>query len=478
VIKRRKTLTYWHDLEHSQWLSRDELKRRQLVALRKLLNHAAKHCPYYRKAWHREGLLPASINSLADFAAWPVIDRATIREHRAQMRCAFPLPLVTKATGGSSGEPLQFELNYDSNDRRTAQMYRGYGWAGGEPGTKQLFIWGGALSTVPAWKRWKMALHHRLDRHLVLNCFEFTPERMRQHFMRLNRYRPEVIVAYTNPVYEFARFLDEQNLKPVSPRSIIVSAEKLHAFQRELIQDVFQAPVFETYGSREFMLIGAECDRHAGLHLSMENMLVEILDDDGSPTPPGEEGNVVITDLFNYGIPFVRYVNGDRAVAGFDDCSCGRGLPLLKQVTGRRLDTLTTPDGRTIPGEFFPHLIKDFPAIRRFQVVQSDPEFITLKLVAPDLTADDRSVLLDAIHACTGFTVEIELEFVNDIPLTKAGKLKVVVREVDCSPSPRNGERRPGGEGHPLPSFVYEQTPETLAPHPQPLSPCGGEGRM
>src|SRR4029077_12302961 len=166
---------------------------------------------------------------------------------------------------------------------------------------------------------------------------------------------------YTNPLYEFARYIQREGLSTVSPRSIIVGAEKLYPFQRSLIEEVFRAPVFETYGSREFMLIGAECDRHAGLHLSMENLLVEILDDDGSPTPAGQEGNVVITDLFNYGMPFVRYVNGDRAVAGFDLCPCGRGLPLLKKVVGRQLDVLETLDGRKVPGEFFPHLLKEFP---------------------------------------------------------------------------------------------------------------------
>ncbi|MBI5761254.1 MAG: phenylacetate--CoA ligase family protein [Planctomycetales bacterium] len=431
VIKRRHTLGYWADIERSQWWSHEQLEAHQLEAVRNLLAQTARNCPYYREEWQQRGLNSSHLQSLADLTAWPLIDRSTIREHRQRMRSTVATQLLTKATGGSSGEPLEFDFNSDSNDRRTAQMFRGYSWAGGAPGTKQLFIWGGALTTVPRWKRWKMALHHRLDRHLVLNCFEFTPERMRQGFDRLNRYRPEVIVAYTNPLYEFARFLDEHGLRPVAPRSIIIGAEKLHGFQRDLIQNVFRAPVFETYGSREFMLIGAECERHAGLHLSMENLLVEILDDDGTPTPAGQEGNVVITDLFNYGMPFVRYVNGDRAIAGFDVCSCGRGLPLLKQVTGRRLDSLTTPDGRTIPGEFFPHLLKDFPAIRRIQVVQRDPAVITLKLVAPSLTNDDRLLMLDAIHACTGFAVTIELDLVDDIPLTKVGKLKVVVREVD-----------------------------------------------
>ena len=308
---------------------------------------------------------------------------------------------MTKATGGSSGEPLQFDLDSGSNDRRTAMMWRGYNWAGGTPGTRQLYVWGTAVGKIPAWKRMKKELHQRIDNHLVLSCFEFTPDKMRQHFDRMNRYRADVIVAYTNPLYEFARYIQREGLTPVSPKSIIVGAEKLHSFQRDLIEKAFGAPVFETYGSREFMLIGAECDKHSGLHLSMENLLVEVLNDDGSPTPAGQEGNIVITDLFNYGMPFIRYVNGDRAVAGFDLCSCGRGLPLLKQVVGRQLDTLETPDGRKIPGEFFPHLIKDFPAIRRFQVVQETIEQITLKLVVDggSLTAIDRENLLNRFTA-------------------------------------------------------------------------------
>jgi phenylacetate-CoA ligase len=194
---------------------------------------------------------------------------------------------------------------------------------------------------------------------------------------------------------------------------------------------VFHAPVFETYGSREFMLIGAECDQHAGLHLSLENLLVEIVDDDGRPTPAGQEGNVVITDLFNYGMPFVRYVNGDRAVAGFPLCPCGRGLPLLTKVVGRQLDTLTMPDGRKVPGEFFPHLIKEFPCVRRFQVVQDAVDRITLKLVVDGgLTLAERESLLHEIRRGTGSAVQIQLDLVNDIPLTKAGKHRVVVHAV------------------------------------------------
>lgn len=431
VVKGRRTMNHWRDAEQSQWWSRERIEEQQFQSLRLLLAHAQRTCPYYGSEWNAMGLDATSLQSLEQFSKWPLLTREAIRRNRLKMRTTAPVKRMSKATGGSSGEPLQFDLDSGSNDRRTAMTYRGYGWAGAAPGTKQLYIWGTAVGKLPAWKRWKVDLHHRFDRHLILSCFEFTPERMRSHFDRMNRYRAEVIVAYTNPLYEFARFIKQNGLVPAKPRSIIVGAEKLHDFQRELIEEVFQAPIFETYGSREFMLIGAECDRHCGLHLSMENLLVEILNDDGSPTPHGQEGNIVITDLYNYGMPFVRYVNGDRAVAGFDTCQCGRGLPLLKKVVGRQLDTLETPDGRKIPGEFFPHLIKEFPAVRRFQVVQEKLDVITLKLVVDGgLTLADREHLLTEVRKCTGAQVDIRLQMVDDIPLTKAGKLKVVVHAV------------------------------------------------
>lgn len=430
-IKGRNTFAYLEDLERTQWLSWRQLQEMQLEPLRRLLAHAHEHCPYYGQAWSRLGLAAQQIESHDDLQRWPVIDASSIREHRDAMRARAPrLKLISKSTGGSSGVPLEFDVDAESHVRRTAAALRGYSWAGGGPGTRQLHLWGVPLNGRGLLGRIKDALYHGLHNRVVLNCFNLSEARVPLFLKRLNRFRPDVIVAYTNAIYSFARSLKERDLRPFTPKAIIVGAEKLHAFQRDLIEEVFAAPVFETYGCREFMLIASECECHEGLHVTAENLIVEILDDTGRPAYPGEEGNVVVTDLFNYGMPFIRYATGDRAVLAMAPCSCGRGLPLLKKVIGRQLDILRTPDGRMVPGEFFPHLLKDFPAIRRFQVVQEQPDEVRLRVVSSGLEQTTRETIDRLARHALGRLVRFRIEQVDDIALTAAGKLQVVINRL------------------------------------------------
>jgi phenylacetate-CoA ligase len=302
---------------------------------------------------------------------------------------------------------------------------------------RQLYLWGVPLGARRPLQRCKDRLYDWLYRKRVFSSFDMSREREDAFVRELNATRPDVIVAYTNPLYELARSLIRRGVQVYSPRSIVVGAEKLHGFQRELIERAFGAPVFETYGSREFMLIGAECERHAGLHLTQENLRVEVLDDDGRPSAPGAEGNVVITDLYNYGMPFVRYANGDRAIAGGEGaCACGRGLALLRQVTGRRLDVLRTPDGRRIAGEFFPHLMKDYPAVARFQVVQEWIDHVDIRVVfGSPMGPAERRHLEGRVREALGPAVRFKLMEVAEIPLTAAGKLRVVVSHVPADAS-------------------------------------------
>ncbi len=440
-IKRRRVFSYLDELEASQYFSTERLDALRLERLRSLLRHAAATCQWYGEQWRLLGLDPAQLGRVADLAAWPTIDRGVIREHRLAMQSADPsVRLLTKRTGGSSGVPLLFDLDAAGNERRMAAWHRGYHWAGAGPGTRQWYLWGVPPASAGTAAHRKLRLYDAFYGRTVANCFELSEAELPRFVDSLARTRPQAIVSYTGALYEFALMLDAHGITPYRPASIVVGAEALHDFQRQTIERVFDAPVFETYGSREFMLMAAECERHEGLHLTAENHILEILDDDGQPVPPGVEGNIAVTDLTNFGMPFIRYLNGDRGVMMADDhCACGRTLPRLARVTGRVLDVLTTPDGQRLPGEFFPHILKDFAAVRRFQVVQERPEGVEVLLVAPEWSDEDTDHLRREVAAAVGASLAVEVRLVDDIPLTAAGKRKVVDNRLAAAPPPRNG---------------------------------------
>lgn len=428
--KGRKTFRFLKQLEESQWWAREQLRALQLRRLSSLVEYCFRHSAYYRELWRSHGLSSSTLQSLDDFHRWPIMHRQQMHDHAARIRSDVrDLKVVTKATGGSSGVPLRFVIDLEANDRRVAAAHRGYGWAGGSPGTRQTHFWGVTLGNPSALRRWKEHVYARwLYRRDVISSFDVSDKAILEFTTRLRRYRPDVLVAYTNPLYVAARVIEQSSL-PVPPlKAVIVGAERLHGFQRELIERVFAAPVFETYGSREFTLIGAECEQHEGLHITAENLLVEVVDDDGYPVPDGQEGHVIVTDLTNRAMPFVRYALGDRAVAASGICPCGRGLPRLKKITGRQLDVLVTVDGRRLAGEFFPHLLKDHISVRQFQVVQPEPDVIELKLVT-DSGWDEisRDALRAEVQDAVGASTRVLIHEVDDIPLTAAGKLRVVM---------------------------------------------------
>ena len=428
-LKRRATFAHWRELERSQWWPRDQIMGLQVERLRLLLAHAAATCPYYRDSWSSLGLDPASVTTLDDFIRWPVTGKGTRHIHRAAIRSEAPgLRMLTKGTSGSTGEPFAIDYDEGSLERRMAAAFRGYAWAGAPPGVKQFYFWGEPLLPRTASSRRKDLLHHRLYRRHLHNSLELRDAAVLDLLGDYERARAAVIVAFTRPLYEWARVMHARGLRPTPPRAIIVGAEKLHEFQRAVIEEVFQAPVFETYGAREFMLMGAECDRHRGLHLTSEQLVVEIVDEDANPVPPGIEGRILVTDLFNYGAPFVRYENGDRAVASERQCDCGRGLPLLERVVGRQLEVVMTPDGRRIPGEVFPILFKDQFELTRYQVVQEAENRLLVRVELRSAWPDEaRAATLAALQRLAGDQMEIDLRVVDAIKDGPGGKLGLVL---------------------------------------------------
>lgn len=426
----RRTLVHLHEYEANQWLSPDEIAWLQWNKLVALVAHCWEQVPFYRERWQAIGFEPGDLKSPADYARLPVLTKADIRTHFNALKAHSQRDaLLYKATGGSTGEPLRFGYTRESNDRRAAVMWRGYGWTGARLGRRALFLWGGAVGNPGRTAVLKDRLYHAAFHRRMLNSFLMRDDNMSAFADAIAAYRPEILVAYVDPIVRLSKWLLEHGRTVEGVSSVLGAAEALHDFQRPIIEAAFPgAKAYNTYGCREFMLIACEDEDRDGLLVNADHLVVELVEAAKAPGG-GETGELAITDLHNWGMPFIRYVNGDVASRRHPWHATGRrGLPRLDRIEGRRLDAIRTPDGRVLPGEFFPHMLKDVPGIRRFQVVQDTIDRFTLKIV-PGLEfgpAQERYVR-DEVAKVLGGDANLELQRVDAIPLTSSGKFRVTV---------------------------------------------------
>ena len=437
-LKRRHTHVYLKDYERSQWLDGRALEALQLAKLNALLRHCWTGVPFLARHWRDAGLGPEPLARVADLARYPTVDKRLIADHFDEMR-ARPASgrVLTKATGGSTGEPFRFEYSEESYARRTAVMWRGYRWAGADLGRRTAYVWGSSRpgGGMPVKER----LYHRLFNRLMLDGLALTEDGVARYVDAIDAFGAAVVVGYVSPLVVMAEHVLARGRRLPRVRAVLTGAEMLHDDQRRLLREAFGAPVFNTYGCREVMLIASECERQHGLHVAADHVLVETLGADGAPVE-GRPGQVALTDLHNHAMPLVRYLNGDVATGAPGPCPCGRGLPRLARVEGRELDLIRTPDGRIVPGEFFPHLMKDFDGVREFQVEQLALDEVEIRLVCSGLHGEDRRRLADHVRRRIGGEVRVRLLEVDAIPRTGSGKRRVTIsrlRDGAAAPGPR-----------------------------------------
>ncbi|HET6432959.1 phenylacetate--CoA ligase family protein [Dyella sp.] len=430
-LRRRRTLDWLADYERDQWLDPEQIAALQWRRLKDLIGHCHREVPYYQRTWKALGIAPEEIRTLDDYARLPRLSKADIRENFDDLKAmSHRDSLIYKSTGGSTGEPMRFGCNRESNDRRTAVMWRGYGWAGSRMGRRTLYLWGGAVGQPSRAHQLKDRLYNAAFARHMLNSFAMSETNLADYARAIDRYRPDIIVGYVGPLVKLARWMIDTGRRVSSPHAIIGAAEALHEFQRELIEQAFGCPVFNTYGCREFMLIAAECEQRNGLHVNADHLLVEL----GAPLAENGPGEVVVTDLFNYGMPLLRYANGDAATPSQRACGCGRGLPLISRVDGRVLDAIRTPDGHVLPGEFFPHMLKDVPGVERFQLVQRQLDALDLSIVrGAQFNEASLAYIRREVAKVLGASVTLRCHFVDDIALTPSGKLRVTVSELSSA---------------------------------------------
>jgi len=432
---RRDAGYYYEMLDRSQWLPPGAIRELQEAKLRRLVTHAYWHVPYYREAMDRLAIRPDEIRTLEDLRKLPLLSKDDVREnlyfdlmsdsHRKK-------DVYRITTSGSTGEPLVCWVDRHQLELRWAATLRGQEWTGYRFGDRTVRLWHQTIG-MDRVQVSKEKLDALMCRRRFVPAFELSDEGVRRMERLIRDVAPTLVDGYAESFHYLARKGLDPGLKSLGIKGIISSAQTLDSESREAIEKAFGTRVFDKYGSREFSGIAYECDRHEGHHVVAECYHVEILAG-GRPAAPGELGEVVITDLNNYVMPFIRYRIGDLAYAMDETaaCPCGRGLPRLGAVEGRVQSIVVGANGVAMPSSFFLHVLKDYGyAFSRFQIEQARPGEIVFRYVpAGRFHARVLEQVFALFREYLGASMRITPEQVEQIALGRTGKHQVVINRI------------------------------------------------
>jgi phenylacetate-CoA ligase len=432
--------------------SPDDVAREQQRRLTQLLDHAYRTVPYYRETWKRLGFVPIPQATREDLAVLPLVSKEAIRHEPARLISeAFPPDqLHVDLTSGTTGSRTSFYRDHACRVERVGRHWGILEHCGYRPGDRRGLIWGVASDLSLGTSR--LGFKARFRRFAAANesiyCRVMSRDDMLEYHRRLRRFRPAVLYGYPSAIEQFARFVQRERLSPIEVRRIFCTAEQLKESQRALFQQVFGGEVFNLYCSREHGCAGFECRRHRGLHVDGGSVLVEILNN-GQPAAPGESGEIVITDLLNFGMPLIRYATGDLATRALTPCDCGCPLPFIARLDGRQFDVLYRPDGSVVTGVLLSFLFTEQPSIILAQFVQEESTSLDIYLVVDDGGSSHlQDAVIEETRPVMGPDVEIRVHFVPDIPRNpRSGKFQQVVCKIErpasgkavCAGRPREG---------------------------------------
>jgi phenylacetate-CoA ligase len=400
----------------------------QSKRLTELLLHAARNVPYYRDALARHGIVRGGTVDLDRFRDVPVLTRDILQTEFNNLRSddLASRDWYENKSGGSSGEPVKIiqERQYEQLGLATVAMH--YEWAGRNPGEPLVKLWGSDRDVLEGTLGWRNELSNFIRNQVFLNSFKMSRVNLERYARSIRTVRPVVIEAYAESIYELALYMNGSDFEDAGIRTIITSAGTLFPFIRDEIERAFGCPALNRYGSREVGSIAAERTAGAGLEVFSYTHLVEVVDDDGRPCGPGEEGNVLVTCLTNFAMPIIRYRIGDRALVGDVAPTQVRSVERLLNVTGRSSDSFVREDGSTVPGIFFIHflgIVHQSDWLKKVQIIQQDYSKILVRMV---LAAPPPLPSLEEIRASLqqimGGNCQVQFETVDEIPPLSSGK--------------------------------------------------------
>ncbi len=442
----RKTFACLRELDALQWQSPRELEALQFDKLKRLLQHARRNLPFYAQRFAAAGFDPDRMQCVDDFKVLPLLTKAEIRKNLDGLKWeACPGGLHRYNTGGSSGDPLVFYFDRRRQAYDAAARALTHRWWGVDIGDRELYLWGSPVELTRQ-DRLKQ-LRDALTNQLLISAFEISPRQVPGIAAQLSAFRPKCIFGYPSTIDLFSRLAAEQNidLAGAGVEVVFSTAEVLYDHQRQSISKRFGgAPVVDGYGSREGGFVSHEC-REGALHVLDPNSVIEYIRD-GRPAAEGEDGEIVITHLDAWGMPFVRYRTGDMAQPGPRGCGCGRTWSTMAAIRGRTTDFVVTPDGRWQHALSVIYVVRDVEGVEEFKIVQEavDDVRVFLRVNAGLYPAGGNERIIGGLKKRLGEQVRVTIETVPEIPRDASGKYRYVVSKVGQQDSTKSSHGNHG----------------------------------
>jgi phenylacetate-CoA ligase len=429
-LKGHSTVAALRSLERSQWLTQAAMESLQTRRLRDFLVRIGGDVPYYRELFQVLGFDPAGLRSLTDLQRLPLTGKADIRANMDRLKAENAGTLEKFSTGGSSGEPLIFYRGKERVSHDVAAKWRATRWWGVDIGDPEIVVWGSPIE-LGSQDRVR-ALRDKLLRTELLSAFEMSNANLRRFTQRIQTFRPRMLFGYPSSLALLGEYIINNGFKVdnVGIKVIFVTSERLYEHQRTAIESAFGAPVANGYGGRDAGFIAHQCP-HGAMHITAEDIIVEIVDEDGEVLPFKEKGEIVVTQLSTADFPFVRYRTGDVGSLSGDTCPCGRGLPLLAEIEGRSTDFVRATDGTVIHGLALIYVLREMPQVEAFRIIQESLTSITVQLVTSSRDTEQlENSITEQFRRRLGESVVVGFAYVSRIEREASGKFRYVVSQI------------------------------------------------
>ena len=427
----RKFWKLYEEFDKNQWLSQPSLEAYQNEKLQLLIKHVYSNVPYYAQIMKSLKLTPSDIKTREDLHKLPILRKEEVRKNLSTLVSAkYPKLLLRHGhTSGTTGSPLDFYYDIQTCVVHHVVDWRQKAWAGLKYGEPYASLLGRVIVPIPQ-KQPPFWRQNYVNKQLFLSSFHLTRNNLGYYFDELLRRSIQAIEGYPSALYILALYLLETG-QTFPLRTILTLSETLYGDQRASIETAFRCKIFDHYGMAERVVFASECSEHAGHHLNLDYGITELLDSENEPIKSGKLGKIVATSLHNFAMPFIRYETSDASALKTQLCNCGRGFPLIADVTTKQESIVTLPDGRLISPSVLTHPFKPMHNIAESQIIQDRIDRLLVKIVKKAAYSEaDEKALLAAFYERLGTQIEIVLEYVNEIPRTKNGKFRWVISKV------------------------------------------------